>query len=239
MEGKSYLEHAGPWIAQHFSASPASPKTIFFVPYAAKDHQSYIRKAAMALEKWGIKIVCEDNAEARETALNKADGIIVGGGNTFRLLDKLQANGMFSAIQNLVEKGMPYAGISAGANIAGPTIKTTNDMPIVEPVSFNAMNFVPFQINAHYVEGAFYYRNANGELARYNGETRNHRIAEFHEENNLPVVGIREGTAISIGDKSIKIHGGQAVRLFAKGQDPIEISDGNELGRQVICGKFQ
>jgi dipeptidase E len=153
-------------------------------------------------------------------AIDHAPAIFVGGGNTFRLLKTLANARLLDAIRNRVLDGMPYAGASAGSNLACPTIRTTNDMPIVEPVSLNALNLVPFQINPHYLDSS---------ASTHMGETRETRIMEFHEENAWPVVGLREGAMLRVEDDRIELRGRAGARIFRRGQDPVEVLPPKEL----------
>ena len=154
-------------------------------------------------------------------AVRDAEAIIVGGGNTFHLLDTLYQKDLLLTIQECVRNGVPYIGWSAGANIACPTIKTTNDMPIVEPPHLNALNLVPFQVNPHFIDF-----RPQGDPA----ETKAERLAEFVEVNpNVYVVGMRDGTMLRIEDTSIKLHGSQNACVFVKGQDPTDYSPSDSL----------
>ncbi len=159
-------------------------------------------------------------------AVDAAEAIFIGGGNTFRLLKVLYDFNLLTAIRLRVEEGMPYVGASAGTNVAGPTIKTTNDMPIVQPPSFNALGLVSFQINPHYLDP--------GPDSTHMGETRDERILQFLEENDTPVVGLREGAMIRIEQGSIILKGSSAARIFRKGQRPVEIEPGANLDELIF-----
>jgi dipeptidase E len=152
-------------------------------------------------------------------ALRDSDGIFVGGGNTFRLLDRMTALSLIGPIRTLAQSGVPYMGTSAGSNVACPTIMTTNDMPIVELPSFRALALVDFQINAHYVD-------RDPDVA-HGGETRQQRIREFHEENTTPVIGLREGSWLSINEGEITLCGPNSARLFRPGEEPSELQPGS------------
>ena len=149
------------------------------------------------------------------------DALFVGGGNTFRLLKALYDFELLGPIRQRVDEGMPYIGSSAGSNVAGPTIKTTNDMPIVEPQSFAALGLVSFQINPHYLDP-----NPN---SRHMGETRETRLLQFLEENDTPVAGIREGAMIRIESGEMILKGSTGARIFRKGHEPLEVSPGTRL----------
>jgi dipeptidase E len=236
LPGQKWLEYALPLIKHHFDASPARPRTVLFVPYARKDCDAYAGEATETLAPLGIKVV---SAHAREgenpdKLLEKVNGVFVAGGNTFLLLERLQRTNLLSAIKKRAEAGMPFVGVSAGTNIAAPTIKTTNDMPIVHPRSLDALELVPFQINPHYVHGRFYYEEG-GTKVPYNGETRADSIKAFHEQNDAPVVGLREGSALRVTGDKVELLGGRSAFLFEKGKDAAkkqrltEITDGTAL----------
>jgi dipeptidase E len=195
-------------------------KTIYFVPFALADHAEYTAAAQEAFDHIGYTVLGA-HEHALEEVQHTIDGIFVGGGNSFRLLKTLQEKNMIEHIQELVEsEQVVYMGASAGSNIACPTIKTTNDMPIVEPASFDALGFIPFQINAHFIEG--------GMAADHMGETREQRIKEFHEENDTPVLGLREGSWLRIIDDSILLKGNEAV-LLTKNDSPQTYDRGTML----------
>jgi len=164
VRGGEFLGYARDWISEHFDASPQNPKKILFVPYAKMDHDAYLKDVEKALNPLGIEVVAAHKVEDPIAELDKVSGVFVGGGNTFRLLDTMQKNGLLEVIKEKVENGMPYMGASAGINIVAPTIRTTNDMPIVQPASFDAMGLVPFQINPHYVGGNLYYKGSGQTL---------------------------------------------------------------------------
>ncbi len=208
------LEHALPWIRDHFKGA----RTILFIPYALGDHDRYATFIISAFDKIGIKVISAHTSENPVELLDQVDGIFIGGGNTFRLLCKLRNTGLIEAISEKVKAGMPYMGSSAGTNVACPTIKTTNDMPIVFPFSFDALNLVNFQINPHYLDP--------DPTSNHMGETREERIMQFHEENSTPVIGIREGTALKITNGNIELLGHKTARVFQKGQPAIEVEPG-------------
>jgi len=234
LAGQGFLEYARPWIAEHFKASPESPKTILFVPYALpyplKDYDEYVQKAEQALAPLGIKVISPHTSDNPAALLDKVDGVFIGGGNTFELLDKLKKTGLLKAIKEKVEAGMPYMGASAGTIVVGPTLMNTNDMPDAWPESPEAMGLVPFQINPHYVDGKFYYEE-DGKIVPYNGESRSDRINGWHSRsgNILPVVALKEGTALRIKGKDVELLGGKSAKIFQKDKDPITVEDGNAL----------
>ncbi len=208
--GRQYLEHCAAAVRQFLG----SASTITFVPYAAKDWDAYASQVRSALAGLGLKIesIHENGAWPHKLPDNPA--IFVGGGNTFRLLKTLQDGGLLDPIRRSVLDGMLYMGSSAGANLACPTIKTTNDMPITQPTDFNALGLVGFQINPHYLDA--------DPNSKHQGETREKRIAEFHEENDLTVVGLREGSWIRVDQGRATLHGEPGAKLFIKGKAPTE-----------------
>jgi dipeptidase E len=218
-EKPGFLEHALPWLKDHF----ANVKTILFIPYALQDHDAYAEAISAAFAKINIKIISAHTSDNPVALLDQVDGVYIGGGNTFRLLNMLYKTGLIHAIPEKVRNGMPYASASAGTNVACPTIRTTNDMPIVEPPSLTAMGLTNFQINPHYLDPI-----AN---STHMGETREQRIKEFHEENSMPVLGLREGTALKITDKQIILLGDKSARLFRQGQKPIEIVPNSDMAK--------
>jgi dipeptidase E len=151
-------------------------------------------------------------------ALSEAEAIFVGGGNTFRLLDTLYRLDLLRSLESKVRNDTPYVGVSAGANIACPTIKTTNDMPIIYPPQPIALRLIPFQINPHYIDP--------DPDSKHRGETREMRIHEFHEENDAPVLGLREGSVLRLEGQELLLTGLSSARLFRKGREPKEISPG-------------
>lgn len=215
-------------IAELFGASPEHPKTIMFVPFALKDHDAVAERVSKNLAPLGITVVSAHTVDDPVALLDKVDGVYVGGGNTFRLLDTLQKTGLLEAIRGKVENGFPYMGASAGINVAGLTIMTTNDMPIVQPASMEAMGLVPFQINPHYFEGKPHYEE-DGKIVPYQGETRDDRIIQFQEENDVPVIGLKEGSALRIRGTAVELLGGKTAKLFEPGKEPVPVSDGKDL----------
>jgi dipeptidase E len=214
--GSGYLDHAEPAIRAFFGGG----RRIAFVPFALHDHAGYLAKARARFAGMGIDVVGL-SPDARGLAdLAEAEGIFVGGGNTFRLLERLQRSGLLEAIRALVRTGLPYMGASAGTNIAAPTIKTTNDMPIVQPPSFAALDLLPFQINPHYLDA--------DPASRHMGETREDRLREYLEENALPVVALREGGWLRREQKQLFLEGASA-RIFRRGVPPRDAAAGTEL----------
>ena len=156
-----------------------------------------------------------------QKAIANAEAVFIGGGNTFRLLNQLYKNRLINVVRKKVKNGMRYIGTSAGANIACPTIKTTNDMPIVQPPSFNALDLIPFQINPHYLDPDL--------RSKHKGETREQRIKEFHEENDSSVIGLRAGSWLRVENKTIQLKGSTGAKIFQKGKKPVEYTSKNSL----------
>jgi dipeptidase E len=187
---------------------------VLFVPFAAVrfSYDDYAARVRERFPPWGHEIDSLHTSDNPQAALERAAALVVGGGNTFQLLRTLYDNNLLDAIRARVAAGLPYIGWSAGANMACPTIKTTNDMPIVEPRSLNALGLVPFQINPHYTEAV---------LAGHSGETRAERLAEFIELNpGVRVVGLREGSGLRVEGASVSLLGDKAATIFIKGQEP-------------------
>lgn len=208
--GSGYLDHAESEI-RHF-LGPL--KKVLFVPFALYDRDAY---AAMAMERFkrmGYDLRSVHTAIDPEAALNSTDAIFIGGGNTFRLLKCLYDFNLLAPIQRRVEDGMPYVGSSAGSNVAGPTIKTTKDMPIVQPPSFDALGLVPFQISPHYQDP--------DPNSTHMGETQEERILQFLEENDTPVAGLREGAMVRVENGTMTLKGSTGARIFRKSEAPVE-----------------
>ena len=219
LHGGGYLDHCAGAIAS-FLAPPAA--RVLFVPYAAFDRDGYAAKARRRFEQMGFELASvHDAPEGPARAAENADALFIGGGNTFRLLQALWREKLVEPIQQRVRGGMPYVGTSAGSNVACPTIKTTNDMPIVEPPTFAALDLVPFNINPHYQDPV--------PGSTHMGETREQRIAEFHEENVPAVVGLREGAWLLVEDRTVWLRGSTGARLFRRGEAPSEYASGSRM----------
>lgn len=215
--GSGYLDHAEIEIRDFLG----SVKEILFVPFALYDRDAYTRQARDRFAIMGYRLTSVHGSSNLERAVTDAESVFIGGGNTFRLLKALYDNNLLLPIRARVEAGMPYIGSSAGSNVAGPTIKTTKDMPIVQPPSFDAIHLVNFQISPHYQDP--------DPASTHMGETQEERIRQFHEENDIPVVGLREGTMVRIENGSGTLKGVAAARIFRKGQDPVEVKPGYRL----------
>lgn len=217
MHGQGFLDHAADEIRDFLGQL----ETLLFVPFAQHDRDSYAKLVRSRFEKMGIAVDSLHDVEDEEEAVENAEAIFIGGGNTFMLLSALYELKVVEPIRRRVDGGMPFIGSSAGTNVACPTIRTTNDMPIVEPPSFDALALVPFQINPHYLDP--------DPGSRHMGETREQRIIEFHRSNQLPVLGIREGAWLSVEAPHAELGGLAGARLFQHGKDPEEYEPGASL----------
>jgi dipeptidase E len=200
---------------------------VLFVPYALADHDGYVRAMTERGLNAGYRLDGIHSHPDPAAAVREAEAVFVGGGNTFRLLAALYRLGLIDPIRERVRTGMPYLGISAGTNVACPTIRTTNDMPIVQPPSLDALGLVPFQVNAHYYTGSNYVRHDDRYVEHF-GETRDDRLREFHEENDTPVVGLWEGGVLRVAHGRIDLIGAPA-RVFWRGQPPTDVPAGHDL----------
>lgn len=217
--GSGYLDHAETEIRSFLG----NLKRVLFVPFALHDRDAYTATAQKRFEKMGYALSSVHNASDPKQAVLDTDAVFIGGGNTFRLLKALCDFKLLDPIRERVEAGMPYIGSSAGSNVAGPTIKTTNDMPIVEPPSFNALGLVHFQLNPHYLDP--------DPNSKHMGETREERILQFLEENDTPVAGLREGAMLRIENGETILRGSTGARIFRRGLDPVEILPSDNLTR--------
>jgi dipeptidase E len=200
---------------------------LLFIPYALADHDAYVeglteRGLHAGYELDGIHRHADPCRAARE-----AEAFYVGGGNTFRLLDALYRLRLLGAIRERVRAGVPYLGISAGANVACPTLKTTNDMPIVQPPAFDALGLVPFQVNPHFFFGPTFVKEGDAYREHF-GETRDDRLRQFHEMNDAPIVGLWEGALLRVEGGQVTLIGGPA-RVFRKGREPVDVGPGQPL----------
>jgi len=217
--GSGYLDHCAAAIERVLRPGVSR---VLFIPYALFDRDGYAARARERFARMGFELdSIHDTAGSPAAAVERAEAIFVGGGNTFRLLDALCRNDLIEPINRRVRGGVPYIGSSAGSNVACVTIKTTNDMPIVRPPTFDALNLVAFNINPHYLDPI--------PGSTHMGETREERIAQFHEENLPPVVGLREGAWLRVDDGAVTLEGSTGARLFRRGQPPEEHAPGTRL----------
>lgn len=207
-------------------------KKLLFVPFALHDHDQYVASLYQRGIDAGYEIDGIHNHPDPVRAIWNAEGLFIGGGNTFRLLKALYDHQLLDVIRTKTKAGLPYLGISAGCNVACPTIKTTNDMPIVEPPSLKALGLVPFQVNPHYIQGPMAYQDSSGNYIPHFGETRDDRLREFHEENSTPVIGLWEGGLLDCNGTHVKLIATPA-RIFHRGQPPIDVNPGDELSKRL------
>jgi dipeptidase E len=218
--GESYLDYPKKKIKAFLGQKPVKA---LFIPYAAItfSYDEYEEKVSGRFRELGHDIVSIHHFQNKIAAVKESEAIVVGGGNTWKLLKMIRDENLIEIVRQKVFEGSPYIGWSAGSNVACPTIRTTNDMPVVEPDSFEAFNLVPFQINPHYTDS-----NPAGSA----WETREQRILEFIEVNpEIIVAGLREGTMLIIEDGKIALSGPHSVRIFKKGELPAELSQRDDL----------
>jgi len=220
LHGSGYLDHCADEICKFLDYR----KTVLFIPYArpgGMTYEEYTKVARERFKKMGYKLTGIHEYKSPKEVVKSAEAIFIGGGNTFVLLNGLYKTNILEDIRNQVNAGIPYIGTSAGSNVACKSIKTTNDMPIVYPPSFDALGFVPFNINPHYLDP--------DPKSKHKGETRETRIKEFHFFNSEYVVGLREGAMLHIiGDKII-LKGTTGARVFKKNIGPKEFKPGDSL----------
>ncbi|KAB8139916.1 dipeptidase PepE [Chloroflexia bacterium SDU3-3] len=218
MHGQPPLAHLGPAL----DAFLQGRATIHFAPFALRDHEGYTASIRAALAPRGIRVVGLHAVADPLAELAHAEVLFVGGGNSFRLLKQLYALGLLDVVRRRVASGeLRYMGASAGSNMACPSLRTTNDMPIVQPPSFEAFGLIPFQINPHYIDA--------DPSSTHMGETRAQRIAEFLEENAVPVLGLREGAWLRRQDDRLTLHGPTGAVLFERGAEPQPYAEGADL----------
>lgn len=215
-----YLEYLLPELSIHFK----NVSELVFIPYARPSgisHDEYTEKVRQAFSKINIKVKGLHEFEDPKEALKQAEGIFTGGGNTFLLVTQLYRHDLMTLLSETLKKGTPYLGTSAGSNITGLTMQTTNDMPIIYPPSFQTLGIIPFNLNPHYLDP-----DSN---STHMGETRETRIKEFHQFNTLPVLGLREGSWLEVRNETITLKGNLKARLFRQNQQPEELESGSDL----------
>jgi dipeptidase E len=222
VHGQRYMGYCEEILQQYWQGV----EEILFIPFALQDHAAYTQKVAEALAPMGLRIRGIETAADFKLAVSEAKGIYIGGGNTFLLTHTLYRHELLTPIRERILSGAAkYMGSSAGSNVACPTMKTTNDMPIVYPPAFDTLNLVPFQINAHYLDPA------TGDT--HQGETREERIREFHQWNMAPVLGLREGALLHVQyqgeQKQARLKGVQGAKLFRAEQAPQDYAPGDDL----------
>lgn len=218
--GFGYLEWAMPTLRDFLGGRV---RRALFVPYAivTRSHDDYVELVRRPLRELGVEIEGLHAADDLHAAIARAELVVVGGGNTWKLARELHLRGLLDPIRRAIRGGTPFIGWSAGSNVACPTIQTTNDMPIVDPLGFDALGLVPFQINPHYL---------HGNPAGFHGETREERITEYLEVNpTVTVVGLREGTLLRVEGDSIRLVGEDSARIFRRGEAPREVGAADDL----------
>ena len=215
--GRGYLDH----VEQQIKSFLGHATKILFCPFALQDRDTYAAKAKARFAAMGYSFEAVHAVPDAREAIEQTDAIFVGGGNTFRLLKALQDLDLLDPIRRKVKDGAPYIGSSAGSNVAGPTIKTTKDMPIVQPRSFDSLGLVPFQISPHFQD--------SDPNSKHMGETQEERILQFLEENQTPVVGIREGAWLVCENSAVTLKGDAGARIFRRGEAPVEAKPGDNI----------
>jgi dipeptidase E len=218
--GGEYLDYLLPELALHFKDC----KSLLFVPYARPSgisHDEYTEKVGVAFAKINMSVNGLHEFENPLKAIQEAEGIFIGGGNTFLLVAELYRFKIIDALALSIKNGTPYLGTSAGSNICGLTMQTTNDMPIVYPPSFRTLGIIPFNLNPHFLD--------SNEHSKHMGETRETRINEFHQFNTTPVLGLREGSWLDVSGEKITLRGTLFARLFQQDKSAVEIAAGSDL----------
>lgn len=221
LHGRGYLDH----VEEEIRDLLGTTRRVLFFPYALHDRDGYAAKARGRFAAMGYELTSAHSAPDPGNAVADTDAIFIGGGNTFRLLKTLQDLELLEPIRQRIRSGAPYIGSSAGSNVAGPTIKTTKDMPIVQPRSFDALGLVPFQISPHFQDP--------DPNSKHMGETQEERILQFLEENETPVLGMREGAWVRAGNRSVILKGSNGARIFRRGEKPVEAAAGDEISALV------
>jgi dipeptidase E len=213
---------ARPAVIEHLRGA----KRAVMIPYAQSDHDRATARFSEWLTPHGVEITGIHTAADPAGMIADADAVFVTGGNSFRLVDALHRLGLIAPVRAAIERGIPYWGASAGANVACPTIRTTNDMPIVQPPSFAAFSLVPFQINPHYIDPPSPEQRV--------GETREERLQEFLEENDVVVVALREQSWLEIDGPSMHLRGTGGAVLFRRGAEPGQVIGGADLSSLLL-----
>lgn len=216
----NYLEYLMPTLITFFEGV----QTLLFIPYARPggiSYDDYTQMVSEAFEKFNINVEGLHTIDDKQQAIREANGVFVGGGNTFVLVNKLYELDIMETIKNTIDKGTPYLGTSAGSNLAGLTMQTTNDMPIVFPPNYTTLGCIPFNINAHYIDP--------DPTSKHKGETRETRIKEYHTYNNIPVIGLREGSWLQVDDDKIVLKGNFSARWFQKNKKTVEIKSNTTI----------
>jgi dipeptidase E len=220
LANENYLEYLLPELQSHFQ----NCNTILFIPYARPggiSHEEYTTMVRLAFAKINKKVIGIHEFEDAVLAVKNAEGIFTGGGSTFVLVSQLYKNNVMEILSETIKNGTPYLGTSAGSNICGLTMQTSNDMPIVYPPSFKTLGLIPFNLNPHYLDPDI--------TSTHMGETRETRIKEFHAYNSVPVLGLREGSWLDVKGDTITLKGNLTARLFRQNQTPEELESETDL----------
>ena len=220
LHGGGYLAYILPILKSHFE----NCKSIVFIPYARPggiSHEEYTHKVRIAFAEINIGVKGIHEFEDPITAIKDAQGIFTGGGNTFLLVFQLYKNKIMDVLSQTLKNGTPYLGTSAGSNITGLSMQTTNDMPIIYPPSFHTLGLIPFNLNPHYLDPDV--------QSKHMGETRETRIKEFHAFNSVPVLGLREGSWLEVKGERIILQGKLSARLFLQNKEPKELESKSDL----------
>lgn len=220
LHGGNYLDYLLPTLENHFKDCDE----LLFIPYARPggiSHDDYTAIVRVAFSKINKVVKGLHEFENPVKAIENAQGIFTGGGNTFLLVTQLYQNLVMERLKQVVENGTPYLGSSAGSNIAGLSMQTTNDMPIIYPPSFKTLGLLPFNLNPHYLDADL--------QSKHMGETRETRIKEFHAFNEIPVLGLREGSWLEVIGSEIMLKGELSARLFRQNETPIELEAESNL----------
>lgn len=221
--GGEYLDY----LNQEMTALFKDTKEVIFIPYArpgGMSHDDYTEKASHAFRKIGKKLIGLHTFKNPAEVLKNAKGVFTGGGNTFVLVNALYGLELMQVLRKAIFDGLPYLGTSAGSNICGVSMQTTNDMPIIYPPSFKTLGVIPFNLNPHYLDP--------DPSSKHMGETRETRIAEFHTQNTIPVVGLREGSWLRVKGDEIKLMGELKARIFKQEKEPYEVESGSILNSE-------
>jgi dipeptidase E len=220
IHGGTYLSYLLDEISELYKGT----EKILFIPYARPSgisYDEYTKVAADAFSKINKRIVGIHTFDDPIEAIKNAQGVFVGGGNSFVLVSQLYKNNVIQILREAIFNGLPYLGTSAGSNICGASMQTSNDMPIVYPPSFKTLGVIPFNINPHYLDP--------DPTSKHMGETRETRILEFHSQNTIPVAGLREGSWLRVHGDSIILHGTHSARIFEQGKKPYEMESGSSI----------
>lgn len=218
--GGEYLSYLLEEISELFS----NTEEVIFIPYARPGgigHDEYSKRASATFDKIGKKLIGIHTFEDPVKAINSAKGVFTGGGNTFVLVNAFYKLGLMQPLREAIFQGLPYLGTSAGSNICGVSMQTTNDMPIIYPPSFKTLGAIPFNLNPHYLDP--------DPGSKHMGETRETRINEFHSQNTIPVIGLREGSWLEVNGDQIQLKGEYFARVFEQGKAAYEVETSSFL----------